>query len=86
MNILTANIIKQHGVEAIVKQMQYGPVHVFKHNHPLFVVISENEYQQLTQKNHNSSGLLMMLNKNKPGERQKEDIDKQLQQERDEWD
>ena len=84
MNILTANSIKQHGVSAIEKHMKYGPVHVFKHNHPLFVVISEKEYEMLTKQNK-SSGLFALLNKTASGDRTKDEIDQQLQNDRDEW-
>ncbi|MCX7115296.1 MAG: hypothetical protein NTW08_05260 [Gammaproteobacteria bacterium] len=83
MNILAANEIKKHGVSVIEKQLQYGPVHVLKHNQPVFVVITEHEYQLLSQKKPRS-GLFSMLDK-PAGTRSKQDIDKQLSQERDAW-
>ena len=87
MNIITANEIKRFGVAALEKQIESGPVHVFKHNRPLFVVISENDYQAMLQRNHNkSSGLLSMLKKGEAGNRTREDIDSYLQNERNDWD
>lgn len=85
MNIISANEIKQHGVSVIEKQLKHGPVHVLKHNHPLFVVISENDYQRLLNQQNQPSGLFAMLEKKHAGNRTKEDIDKQLQDERDQW-
>ncbi len=84
MNIITANEIKKYGVTIIEEHMKTGPVHVFKHNRPLFVVISESEYQMFT-KRKKTSGLFMMLQKNATGKRAKEDIDLQLQNDREEW-
>lgn len=84
MNILSANEIKKHGVSAIEKQLVYGPVHVLKHNHPLFIVISEKDYRLLSQKNQ-TSGLFSMLDKSATGKRTKQDIDQQLNVIRDNW-
>ena len=85
MNILTANEIKKYGVAIIEKQMIQGPVHVFKHNRPLFVVITEADYQKAFVQTNKSSGLLFMLKKFATGKRTKEAIDLQLQHDRDEW-
>lgn len=85
MNILTANEIKKYGVAIIEKQIMQGPVHVFKHNRPLFVVITEADYQKTFSQPNKSSGLLSMLKKSATGKRTKEDIDVQLQHERNEW-
>lgn len=84
MNILSANEIKKHGVGAIEKQLAYGPVHVFKHNHPLFIVISEKDYKLLSQKNK-TSGLFSMLDKSATGKRTKQDIEQQLNTIRNDW-
>lgn len=84
MNILPANEIKKHGVSIIEKQLEYGPVHVFKHNHPLFVVLTEKEYRSLSKKEPRS-GLFSMLEKPVTGTRSKKELDKQLSRERDAW-
>lgn len=84
MNILSANDIKKHGVSAIEKKLAYGPVHVLKHNQPLFIVISEKDYQVLSQKNK-TSGLFSMLEKSATGKRTKKDIDQQFNATRDHW-
>ena len=85
MNILTANEIKKYGVAIIEKQMMQGPVHVFKHNRPLFVVITETDYQRAFVQSNKSAGLFSMLQKSEVGKRAKEDIDLQLQRDREEW-
>ena len=82
MNILPANEIKRHGVSVIEKKLKLGPVHVLKHNTPVFVVITEQEYTLLS-KGHSHSGLFHLLDKKASGTRSRKDIDKQLSQERD---
>ncbi len=84
MNILPANEIKKYGVSIIEKQLKYGPVHVLKHNHPLFVVLSEKDYQLLSKKTK-TSGLFFMLDKPVTGKRTRNEIDQQLNHERDAW-
>jgi PHD/YefM family antitoxin component YafN of YafNO toxin-antitoxin module len=85
MNILAANEIKKHGVSILEKQLRHGPVHVLKHNRPLFVVLSEKAYQSLTSSEHKASGLFAMLDKPVTGKLSKQEIDQQLHQERDQW-
>jgi PHD/YefM family antitoxin component YafN of YafNO toxin-antitoxin module len=85
MNILAANDIKKYGVGILEKKLAHGPVHVLKHNHPLFVVISEEEYSSLLAKKQEPSGLFAMLNKPATGSRSRQDIDEQLKEERDKW-
>lgn len=85
MNILTANAIKKYGVSIIEQQLKQGPVHVLKHNQPLFVVISEEEYQQLSSHQKKASGLLAMLNKPATGNKSVQEIDQTLQDDRDHW-
>ncbi|MCX7091603.1 MAG: hypothetical protein NTU48_09160 [Legionellales bacterium] len=85
MNIISANEIKKHGVSVLEKQLKQGPIHVFKHNNPLFVVISESDYKILIEQKSQPSGLFAMLKKSHTGKRTKKDIDKQLQDERDQW-
>lgn len=84
MQILSANDIKKHGVSIIEKHIKYGPVHILKHNRPVFVVLTEQDYQLLSQKSHRS-GLFLMLEKTTAGKRSRESIDKQLSEERDAW-
>ena len=87
MNILPANEIKRHGVTAIEKKLKKGPVHVLKHNQPLFVVLTEEEYMLLTsQKTNAPSALLTMIAKPATGKRSRKNIDTQLKKERASWD
>ena len=86
MNILTANEIKKYGVAIIEKKIAQGPVHVFKHNRPLFVVITEMDYQKAFATSTQSPSLLSsMLKKKVTGKRTKHDIDLQLQRDRESW-
>lgn len=85
MNVLAANEIKKHGVSAIESKLQQGHVHVLKHNRPLFVVLSEADYQALMSSKQKPSGLFAMLEKPVTGKLSKADIDKQFKQDRDDW-
>lgn len=86
MNIISANEIKKHGVTVIEKHLRLGPVHVLKHNRPVFVVISESDYNQLIKQQNQPSGLFLMLQKESTGKKTKQDIDLELQIDRDAWD
>lgn len=85
MNFIPAYEIKKHGVSVIEKRLKHGPVHVLKHNRPIFVVMTEEAYQKLSQQQTASSGLFSMLNKPSSGSRSKKDIDTQISRERDDW-
>lgn len=89
MNILPAYEVKKHGVVVIEQRLKHGPVHILKHNQPIFVALTEEDYQHLLSKNQKSkkvSGLFMMLDKPVTGKRTRADIDAKFKQERNEWD
>jgi PHD/YefM family antitoxin component YafN of YafNO toxin-antitoxin module len=48
-NTLTVAEIKRRGMAAIDEGLRHGPVHIIKRNKPAAVVLSELEYQRLTQ-------------------------------------
>ena len=81
MNILSANEVKRHGVMAIEKQLHYGPVHILKHNQPLFVALTETDYQKLICKETlKSSGLTALLSKPVTGKMSRKALDRRIKQ------
>lgn len=91
MNTLPAQEIKRRGVKAIEQALQNGPVHIIKNNMPACVVLTEAEYANLTSRQTRQEigkeGLLQwLLHKKASGTRTKEEIDRLLQDERDQWD
>jgi prevent-host-death family protein len=48
-NTLTAAELKRRGMAAIEEGLQKGPLHIVKRNKPAAVVLSEAEYQRLSE-------------------------------------
>lgn len=90
MNTLTVAELKRRGMAAIEDGLRAGPVHIVKRNRPAAVVLSEEDYQRLTQgKSPMSPGLTAvqwLLNQSSTDKRSKASIDATLQDERDGWD
>jgi len=87
VNTLTVAELKRRGMAAIEAGLLHGPLHIVKRNRPTAVVLSEEEYLRLTQGNvatppgMNAVQWLLAL---PSGERRsKEQIDAELQLERD---
>jgi len=90
MNTIAANELKRHGINAIEKLITKGPVHVFKRNQPVCVVLSEDDYARLTRAAGGelpASQLSVMEWLSLPplGEAEKSELDGRLSRERDEW-
>ena len=90
MNAIPANELKRHGISAIEKLLPNGPVHVIKRNQPVCVVITETEYQQLTQAAQESTGVKSQTVMEwfalcAPGTATKTEIDNNLASERESW-
>ncbi|MCB1864641.1 MAG: prevent-host-death protein [Chromatiales bacterium] len=49
MNIIPAQEIKRRGIAAVDDALARGPVHVIKNNLPQYVVLTEENYQELLQ-------------------------------------
>ena len=47
MNTLAASEIKRRGIGAVDSLLDMGPVHIIKNNIPNYVIISEENYQQM---------------------------------------
>lgn len=48
-NVLTVAELKRRGLAAIEEGLKHGPVHIVKRNKPAAVVLSDEEYQRITQ-------------------------------------
>jgi len=49
MNTIPAQDIKRRGISAVDEALEKGPVHVIKNNHPQYVVMKEDRYQELLE-------------------------------------
>jgi PHD/YefM family antitoxin component YafN of YafNO toxin-antitoxin module len=47
MNMIAAQEVKRRGITAVDDLLAQGPVQIVKNNRPLYVVISEKEYEML---------------------------------------
>ena len=47
MNVVAASEIKRRGIGVVDQLLERGPVHVIKNNHLGYVVISEEDFQQM---------------------------------------
>ncbi|HCU25023.1 MAG TPA: prevent-host-death protein [Deltaproteobacteria bacterium] len=88
MNTLPAQELKRRGVAALEESLQKGPVHIIKNNRPACVVLREEDYAKLSTKEPDSrekKSLWTWLEKPPTGQKSKKEIDRQVSQERDEW-
>ena len=88
MNTLSASEIKRRGMAALEENLKNGPIHIIKNSRPSCVVLSEEDYAILLNKAHLSeSSSLWDLLSNRPwiGNRKKNEIDKQIKNEREDW-
>ena len=85
-NTLTVAEIKRRGMAAIEEGLRHGPVHIVKRNKPAAVVLSEDEYERLTQGKARSTGgmtaVQWLLSQSAGGKRSKAQIDTDLAGER----
>jgi PHD/YefM family antitoxin component YafN of YafNO toxin-antitoxin module len=49
MNSIPAQEIKRRGIAAVDDALKKGPVHVIRNNQPKYVVITEEQYQDLAR-------------------------------------
>ncbi len=85
-NTVSVAEIKRRGMSAIADSLRRGPVHIIKRNKMAAVVLSESDYQRLTnQKLPPPSGMTAMqwlLAQPTAGKRSKNQIDADLKAER----
>lgn len=48
-NIVAAQDVKRRGLAALEERLADGPVHVVKHNRPVCVVLSQEDYRELVE-------------------------------------
>ena len=89
LNVLRSAELKRRGIAAVEEALRAGPVHLLKRNSPAAVVLSEADYNRLRRQADRPavSGAscldwLLALPPAAHG-RSKEEIDTELQQERD---
>lgn len=56
MNTIRAQEIKRRGISAVDDSLQDGPVHVIKNNQPRYVVMNEDQYEELISELDESYG------------------------------
>lgn len=87
MNTLTVADLKRRGMAAIEEGLRQGPLHIVKRNKAAAVVLSEADYQRLTQAGARAptglSAVQWLLRQPGNGGRSKEEIDTALIAERD---
>lgn len=47
MNTIAAQEIKRRGIGAVDEALAHGPVRVFKSNQPRYVILSDDDYEEL---------------------------------------
>ncbi len=88
MNTLSAVELKRRGIAAIEEKLTSGPVHLLKRNRPAAVILTESDYRELLQDKmiqHEAKALRWILDYDPKGQRSREDIDRQLEDERSSW-
>ncbi len=50
MKTIPARDIKRRGISAVDEALKEGPVHVIKNDQPTYVILDENQYQELLEK------------------------------------
>jgi prevent-host-death family protein len=89
MNSLRAAELKRRGMAAIEEGLRRGPVHLIKRNKPSAVVVSSEDYARLSNpkgtKQPGMTAVQWLLKQPARGTKTKEQIDKALKSERDDW-
>lgn len=91
MNTIPATEVKRRGVAALEAALKKGPVHVIKNNRPTLVVLTEEQYAELSAASAQMPPRARMsvreylLDRPHEGTRTKKEIDAQIRAERDSW-
>jgi intein/homing endonuclease len=84
MNQISVNDIQQQGIAALSEALKMGPIQIVEPNHPVYVVLTETEYINLTKRPAKKTSVLDLFTQ--PGTRSREDIDAAFRAEREAWD
>lgn len=86
-NTITAKEIKRRGISAVDEALQQGPVHVIQRNQPRYVILTEEDYQRMSNLPQARTALWNRLQGSTArAGRSKTDIDQQINDERGSWD
>lgn len=90
MNTLTAAELKRRGMAAIEERLRRGPVHLVKRNKAAAVVLTEQQYAELSQAKSSSAPAGMtavqwLLSQPASGRKSKRQLQRELREERDSW-
>ena len=87
MRTLSASEIKRRGIIAVEQLLPAGPVHIIKNNKLKFVILSEEDYENLIlrAKPKKGLGLSQMLEKPATGTMNRRSIDQRIELLRNEW-
>lgn len=81
MNSIPAQEIKRRGVSALYDLLKQGPVHIIRNNRPTYVVLSQEQFAQLSE----ARGLWEWVERPARVARRKKEIDLQLRAQREDW-
>ncbi|MFA9462532.1 type II toxin-antitoxin system Phd/YefM family antitoxin [Thiohalorhabdus methylotrophus] len=83
---IPAQEIKRRGISAVDEALRAGPVHVVSRNRPRYVILSEEQYQELVRDRRSVSRLWdRILSETSEEGREAADILGQVKEERDSW-
>jgi len=89
MNIVAASEVKRRGVSVLEELLQNGPVHILRHNRPVCVVLTEEDYQRTKTRDKllksKLTGIPYLLAKPATGKLSPEEIDNIIEEERNSW-
>lgn len=89
MNSLSAAELKRRGMAAVEEALKRGPIHLMKRNRRAAVVLSEADYEQLTERRGGKavglSAIQWLLSSPSRGRKSKVQLDAALRTEREGW-
>ena len=90
MNTLTAAELKRRGMAAIEERLRRGPVHLVKRNKAAAVVLTEEQYEKLSQGRLEAAvpgmaAIQWLLSQPMTGTKSRRQLDRELRAERESW-
>ena len=90
MNTLTAAELKRRGMAAIEELLRRGPVHLVKRNRAAAVVLTEQQYEELSRGRSGAAqpgmtAIQWLLGRPVTGKKSRRQIDRELRAERESW-
>jgi PHD/YefM family antitoxin component YafN of YafNO toxin-antitoxin module len=90
MNTLTAAELKRRGMAAIEERLRRGPVHLVKRNKAAAVVLTQAQYEKLSQGKPEAaapgmSAIQWLLSQPTAGTKSRRQLDRELRAARDSW-